>query len=315
MLYGEYHLSLRLSRPGRLLPWLGPALRGLVARSFKERVCRQSPAERRTRWVHCAGCPHMDRCPYGQTFEPDPPPGREVERGRDDPIRPVVLAPYYPVPADARPGLMIPLRALAVGAAALGQLPALLEALGEAGPRRGLGNDGVTFTVNENRAGCLGELGPADLPATPDALPGKVPRLGVGLTAPLFVTRPTGQQRPSGHQKRRPVGRPSLADLLRAALRSVGQLFRVYGEPLAADFSALKGAAEQVRLVDDCYEPFVQERYTSRGGQVYELQGVVGGGVYTDVPLSLLPWLLWGGRWHSGGHRVAGAGGWRLVLD
>jgi hypothetical protein len=44
-------------------------------------------------------------------------------------------------------------------------------------------------------------------------------------------------------------------------------------------------------------------------------KAIVGGGVYADVPLSLLPWMLWAGRLHAGGHRVAGAGGWRLVLE
>ena len=40
--------TLRLTSSGRLLPWLGPALRGLVARRFKETVCRFSLDEQQT---------------------------------------------------------------------------------------------------------------------------------------------------------------------------------------------------------------------------------------------------------------------------
>ena len=46
-----------------------------------------------------------------------------------------------------------------------------------------------------------------------------------------------------------------------------------------------------------------------------QCRGGHSGGLYGDVPWSLVPWLLWGGRLHVGSHRIAGAGGWRLVLD
>ena len=63
----------QLTRSGCLLPWLGPALRGLVARRFKAAVCRFSPQEQDTTWRYCKGCPHMAQCPYGQTLEADSP--------------------------------------------------------------------------------------------------------------------------------------------------------------------------------------------------------------------------------------------------
>jgi hypothetical protein len=115
-------------------------------------------------------------------------------------------------------------------------------------------------------------------------------------------------------EKRSPVLVPSLADLVRASLRTVSDLFRLYGQPVEADFRGLADAAREVKLLDHCYEPFEQERNSSRSGR-FTTRGAVGGGVYADVPMGLLPWLLWGGRLHVGTHRVAGAGGWRLVLD
>jgi hypothetical protein len=206
--------------------------------------------------------------------------------------------------------LEVPVRVVTVGEEAARHAPSLLEALAEAGGRAGLGEGRVTFELGarHDRPPVEGVLRAEDLPTTPDALRGRLPRVGVGLVAPLFLTR----RGPCG---REPVLRPEFADLLRSALRGIGELFHLYGEPLEADFRALKEAAESVPLLEHCYELFAQPKWSSRGGQRYQLRGVVGGAVYSNVPLSLLPWLLWGGRFHVGGHRVAGAGGWRFVLD
>lgn len=309
MNYTTLELSLRLMGAGRLLPWLGPALRGLTAQQFKDRVCAHAPGERWTRWKKCAGCSYMGACAYGQTFEPDPPAGRSVQKGREDAIRPMVLAPYYPVPELSRLDLAIPLRVVAVGPA-VAHVSEMLAALDVAGRRFGLGHDRITFLVEMQNKTEQGELRAEDLPHTPDAISGRLPRVGVGLTAPLFLPRRTAADLYTGGPRL-----PTFVDLLRAALRSVGELFRLYGEPLRANYAALKSAANPVRLIDHCYEEFDQGTCSSRSGQRYQMQGVIGGGVYSDVPLSLLPWLLWGGRLHSGGRRIAGAGGWRLVLD
>src|SRR5207247_2239575 len=122
-----------LTRPGRLLPWLGPALRGLVAGRFKEQVCRHSPAEQRTRWRYCKGCPHLTACPYGLTLEAGPPPGAVPFRGQEDAARPVVLAPAFPTPGRADIGLEIPVGATFVGPAAARQAGLFWEAAAAAG--------------------------------------------------------------------------------------------------------------------------------------------------------------------------------------
>src|SRR5438876_10907716 len=88
--------TLRFTRPGQLLPWMGPALRGLLALPFKQSVCVQPRAEQDTRWRYCSGCPHMNGCPYGQTLEPDPPAGAAVFHGQEQAARPIVLALPFP---------------------------------------------------------------------------------------------------------------------------------------------------------------------------------------------------------------------------
>src|SRR5262245_9028151 len=117
MLVRTDHLTLRLSTPGRLIAWERLALRGLLARHFKDSVCRHPPAERDTRWVHCRGCPYLRECPYGVTFEPDPPPEVETFRGQEDAARPLVLAPHFPLPARGEAGFEFPVRLTAVGPA------------------------------------------------------------------------------------------------------------------------------------------------------------------------------------------------------
>lgn len=304
------HLLLRLTRPGRLIPWEGLALRGLLGGHFKERVCHHSPEDRRQLWVHCGGCPHLATCAYGQTFEPDPPPGVKVFRGQEEAARPLILAPHFPLPTDAVVGLEVPLRVIGVGLAAP-HLATVRQMLAEAGAQGGLGPDQVGFQVrsDERQPATEWELRPGELPAHPEALPGRLPRVGVGLTGPLLL-----KQRDES-DRRQVVVRPRFAELFRACLRTVGRMFAQTGEPLTADFGALAAAAEKVERLDDCYEPFRQASWSSRRRQHRTVLGVVGGGLYGAVPLGLLPWLLWGGRLHVGSHRLAGAGGWRLVLD
>jgi len=44
---------LRLTRRGRLVPWLGPALRGLAAGRFKQHVCRYPPGIQASERRYC----------------------------------------------------------------------------------------------------------------------------------------------------------------------------------------------------------------------------------------------------------------------
>lgn len=305
-------LNVRVSRSGTLLPWIGPALRGLVAERFKDAVCQQPVADRRARWKKCAGCEFLPECSYGRTFEPDPPAGAKVFQGQGDAARPLVLAPYFPLPERVPRGLEIPLRVVLCGRHAQEDLGALLEMVDYVGRRIGVGPEHVKFELaaGNGSVSSQSELTAGDLPVHPDAVAGTLPRVGIGLTAPLFL------RSKNENGKRRANTCPQFSDLLRASLRTVGQLFRLYGEPLDdVDFVALKAAAEQVRMVEHCYEPFKQRKWSSRSEQRFCIHGVVGGGVYENVPLALLPWLTWGGRLHVGNHRVAGAGGWRVVLD
>lgn len=303
-------LRLAVRRGGAVLPWIGPALRGIVARQLKNMVCRHPLEERERRWRYCDGCPHWGACTYGRLYEPENRADARTARGQTEAARPLILAPRYPLPERVDVGFSIPARVTLIESEPDAALSDLLAALALAGRSPGLGPDHVRFDVQaEPRAAERSLLRAEDLPPAPDAFSGRLPRVGVGLEAPLFLARRDERKR------RRILPRPTFGELFRAAVRALSNSFAQRGVALRADFAALTAAADRVRCAEDIYEPFQQRNWSNRQEQRRELQGVVGGALFHDVPLPLLPWLLWGGRLSVGTHRVAGAGGWRVVLD
>lgn len=304
-----YQLTLRPTSCGAVEPWIGTTLRGVVARRFKESQCRHPPPER-AKWTYCRGCAWSGECSYGLTYESQSLRPSGGPCGVHDPPKPIVLAPYYPLPAQLGPSARVPVRALLVGPAARYADP-LFRALLAAGREPGLGPERITFELEQGVCPDVVTtyLDAESLPQHPGQSPGVFPRVGIGLTAPLFLSwkDDAGQ--------RRPLTLPSLADLFVASLRVVRNLSWFFGERFDFDAEPLVAAARHVPLVDHCYEPFQKLRSSSRQRESRWEQGVVGGGVYRDVPAALLPWLVWGGRLHVGMDRVAGAGSWRLVLD
>jgi len=299
------HLHLRAIDSGRLPPWIGPALRGLVARRFKDSVCHFPEPQRSQQWRYCSGCPYMARCAYGQMFEPDLSLASDQLPGQAEPIRPVVIEGLGTAPPVVEPGSPLWLRMTFIGPASAIDLAPFLETTLNALAEKGLGPDQVRFSAGgQSMEPQELTLSSDDLPQSPDQQPGTIDRLRIELTSPLFL-----------RQEGRWLTQPTFGDLFRAALRTVGQSFAAYSTRLPADFAALKHVASQVASGPHTFEPFTQPRFSSRTKQAWDQHGVIGAGEFHLVPLSLLPWLAWAGRWHVGTHRVAGAGGWRIVLE
>jgi hypothetical protein len=303
----QWTRTLRFTRPGRLQPWMGPALRGLVALPFKQSVCIHPRHEQETRWRHCSGCPHMRECPFGQTFEPDPPAEAKVFRGQEQAVRPMVLALPFPMPPRVRPGDETPLTLTLIGDQAIRHAGRVWQALAEAGadPRRGFDPERTTFELGAE----VSALGPETIELPLDVGEEIVERVEVELTGPLFLRDRDAVGR------RRHLAQPSFADLLRASLRTLGQLFALYDQPLPADFAALKQAAESVPLRESRCTSFYQDHWSNRAGRSRPLHGVQGSAIYGPAPAALVRWLVWGGRTHVGTDRVAGSGGWRIRAD
>lgn len=309
LLITEVDCRLNLASSGQAQAWLGPALKGVTSIELKSRVCQQPRAEQDTRWLRCSGCPLMSDCAHGQLFEPDPPPGTEVMKGQEETTPPMVIDPFFPLPETLEQGSVVGLRLKSIGGNAQRFVSRLIEAL-EHGGRRGLGSgrERLFFEV-ERQSARIWQLQADHLPPGPKALAGRIPQLMVRLESPLFL------QAKDERGRKRAIIQPSFSDLLRASLRSLGQLFRVYGgSALPADFKALKEAAAEVSLVDHDYQPFVQPHWSNRGQKHHDYHAVTGMGLYENVPMSYLPWMLWGGKLHVGTHRIAGAGKWTLEL-
>ncbi len=304
-------LGLECQVAGRIWPWIGPAFRGMVAKTFKDSICRHSVPERESRWIACRGCPHMADCPYGQTLEPDPPSGAAVRRGQADAARPLVLAPAFPLPEEVRAGTVIPLRLVLIGVAAerANQLLEMIDLAGRTkglhpcfqGPQRG-GHGAKRIPLRLGRTTALTQrsyrLTAGDFAADSADC---VPEVRVALTSPLAISV----------QNEISLA-PRFGDLLAASLRVVSHLFSLYDQPLEVDFEHLKQLAECVTPVASGFRPYSQPITSNRARQKHEFRGVVGTSVYRDVPRALLPWLEWGGRLHVGERRIAGAGGWRV---
>jgi hypothetical protein len=296
---------LRLTRPGRLLPWLGPALRGLAAARFKARVCRFPPAIQQTERRYCKGCPHIAECPYGRTVEPDPPAHVHVPSGQEDAARPLIIAPAYPAPRHAVPGTQLPLCVTFVGRTAAAHAEDFWAALAQAGRTSGLGPDGVTFAVELDSGSPAATWHDVVLPLDVSAESGEMASVKVELTGPLIL-------RSGGPEGRRLVTAPTFADLLRASLRTIGPLCRLYGRPLPDEvFRPLKDLSADVPTRSASFEEYEQPKWSNRSEQHGRVRGVLGWGTYGPLPRVLVSWLTWGGRLHVGTHRVAGAGGWQ----
>lgn len=295
-------VTLRLTSSGRLLPWLGPALRGLIGGRFKSQVCRHSPVEQETTWEYCTGCPHMAACPYGQTLE---------HRGRHAPGRPFVLDPHFPAPSHGTVGLRIPLRVMFIGHSAAQHVAAFFKAASDAGrdPSAGIGPDHATFEISRDPPPGVAahHWWLVDLPVSLDALAGTVPRVKIQLSSPFFPRTRRGDGR------RWLITEPSFADLFEGVSSLFETLYKQYDQPLQAEFAALKAAAHDVLLLESSYEMYRQPRHSNRTEERAVPRAIIGSAVYGNVPLALLKWLVWGGRLHVGTNRVAGAGGWRVA--
>jgi len=195
-----------------------------------------------------------------------------------------------------------------LGRQAIRDWPAVVGALTDVGRKPGLGPDEVRF-VPQQVFFLEGRLQAEDLPRNSRQIVGMYPRVGIGLRTPLILRRRLDDGR------RETMVHPSLGDLFTAAKIVLCRAFAQEGCPLQADLEDLQSAADRVECREDYFRTFRQPKWSSRTGQRFEVCGCVGGGAYKNVPAALIPWLYWGGLFHVAGHRVAGGGSWRVILD
>jgi CRISPR-associated endoribonuclease Cas6 len=311
-------LLLEVRSPGRLVPWIGPAIRGITALRYRASVCQQPKETWSDRWKHCRGCLHLSSCGYGIAFEPESTAvaTAAVSGLTDDPhlaspaatidaVRRVVIAPEFPTPVQARRGNSLRVRITSIGSDASATVPGIVAALAAAGQRDGLGPDRVRFSlVDSHPTVDTITVDPAQLPPLVATAP-LLPRLTICLDGPLFL-------REREARSRRMILDPDFATFVRHSLRIVREFFPA----LSIDSGDLhEDLARSVATVASDLRPFHQDKASRRTFRRFALEGVVGSCSFADVPGCFLPWLALAGILHVGGHRVAGAGGWVVLTD
>lgn len=300
----RHRFVVELRTGGRLVPWLGPAFRGITALRYRAAVCRQPQDTWRTTWQYCRGCPHMPVCGYGQAFEPDAEAGAST---RDAP-RPLVICPAFPVEPRARAGVRFNLDVTAIGSAAIAALPGVLRAIVDAGRFDGLGPDRVRFNVSRSDEPPRQTLvPPATLPRQAARLP-VVRDVTITLTAPLFL-----RERGLAGDRRR-IARPELVHLLRASMRVAREFLGDAARCPGRGHLDLDDLAGTIQSTEDTLAAFTQDKASRRSRDRFGIEGVTGSWHFASLPACLVPWLQLGGILHVGGHRIAGAGGWEVAF-
>ena len=300
----KHRLSIECTTAGRLVPWLGPAIRGIVALRHRATVCSQPKETWATTWRYCRGCPQMESCAYGTLFEPDNSPNSPGQR---DAPRPLVIEPAFPTPLRAASGLRFTVDILAIGSAASAGAPGLIRALVDAGRLDGLGPDRVRFEVVPVGAPERRLVLASDLPTSAAAEP-VAHDVTIHLRGPLFIR---DRSQAGG---RRHVEALGLGHLFRASMRVARDFLGEGANCPGRGHLDLADLASSIEPTAVDFRRFTQEKASHRSGERFALDGVTGSWTFATLPVCLIPWLQLGGMLHAGGHRIAGAGGWDMQI-
>jgi len=171
--------------------------------------------------------------------------------GQEQAARPIVIAPAFALPEFGDAGFMFPLTITFIGHRAIGYVDDVWESLRIDGADLGLGlgDDHIPFHVlpgpNPDRREIVSlPLGASDIEM--------IPEVEIELTSPLFLNRSLGD-------RKEPLLRPGFSDSMRAGLRALGPLHKLYGEALPESvFAHLKAVAGNVPTLRSEFREFTQ---------------------------------------------------------
>jgi len=306
MQYLSIRIAARWASDGRLPGYTGSTFRGTFGHVLKRSVC--------VRDGDCPACHLRFDCAYSVAFETPPPPDRQWLTRYPSTPHPFVFR--FPDGGHVRAGDVFTVDLTLLGEG-IGLLPYFIHAIHLQG-ERGLGRDGVRFSVGEIRTagGTVVKRDGEQAVTVPDP-EGELPEL------PLCP--PSGTRRDVALRLITPCklvaggktcGRFHLSALVGSLLRrySMLQAFHGDGQP-ELDFRAWKESAAAARDVTDRTRPVRVRRYSNRQGRAMEFHGLLGSVSIGECPEALARLLAVGEIVHAGKATAFGFGAIRVIED
>lgn len=300
----------------------GNTLRGAFGTTFKRLVCPMLADCRET-------CRMKATCPYGQIFEPSPPPGSDRLSLNQDIPRPFVFRPPNGIETIARPGEALHFDLLLIGKA-LEYFPYFLvtfRELGDQGIGLGRGRYRIARVSLSNEDGNdVGEVySGRDNIVRPSPL-----RITYKDCCRLAAERFTDNGRRSTKNCRRItvhfltptllkadgkiIERPEFHHLIKRLRDRINALAHFYcDDTLDLDFKSFGERAERVRTVSCKLRWEDRDRRSWRTGQSHDMGGFVGEVTYEGDLEEFLPLLILGQYTHVGKYAVWGNGRYEIV--
>ncbi|HEU4684997.1 MAG TPA: CRISPR system precrRNA processing endoribonuclease RAMP protein Cas6 [Nitrospira sp.] len=303
-LKAEMRLTLHPHNPGN-------TLRGAFGATFKRLVC-PTPAD-------CRETCRMKICPYGQIFEPSPPPGSDRLSLNQDIPRPFVFRPPNGIETTARAGDSLHFDLILIGKA-LEYFPYFLVTFRE------LGNQGIGLGRGRYRIARVSQLNEDGN----DAAEVYSGRDNVVRPSPLRITYKDCCRLASATPTRRVtirfltptllkadgaiVRRPEFHHLVKRLRDRLNALAHFYcGDTLDVDFKTFGERAEAVRTVNCHVRWEDRDRRSWKTGLSHDMGGFVGEATYEGDIRDFLPLLILGQYTHVGKYAVWGNGRYEIV--
>lgn len=307
-LKAEDRLALHPRNPGN-------SLRGAFGTTFKRLVC-PTPSD-----CHAA-CRMKATCPYGQIFEPSPPPGSDRLSLNQDIPRPFVLRPPNGGETSTLPGDSLHFDLVLIGLA-IEYFPYFLvtfRELGDHGIGLGRGRYRIARVVLLNEdgheiaevySGTNNLVRPSSIRITyKDSCRLAAERFtNNGERITIRFSTPT-QLKADG----RLVSRPDFHHLIKRLRDRINALAYFYcDDSLDVDFKALGERAEAIRTVHSHLRWEDRDRRSWKTGLAHDMGGFVGEATYEGDLEEFLPLLILGQFTHVGKYAVWGNGRYEIL--
>lgn len=320
-LKAEERLALHPTNPGN-------SLRGAFGATFKRLVC-PTPSECRPT------CRMKSACPYGQIFEPSPPPGSDRLALNHDIPRPFVLRPPNGLEARAQPGESLHFDLILIGKA-LDYLPYFLvtfRELEQQGIGIGRGRYEISQIVQMNGHAHVAENGHRRtdnngaivIYSSKDQLVRPPPhRLTFEDCRHLAAQRFTNNDQRITIRFLSPtslkadgkiVSRPEFHHVIKRLRDRINALAHFYcDDTLDVDHKAFGERAEAVRTIHSHVRWEDRDRRSWRTGLSHDMSGFVGEVMYEGEIAEFLPLLILGQYTHVGKYAVWGNGQYEIAI-